>query len=456
MKKFSRYVNLDPKKAEHRSCGDGSNALKAERLGRAVKLKAKVTDENTGGPKKGVRVVFEMKPDPEGGANVVPRGGKAPKVKKKSALTDSNGEAKVEFTVSKYSGDVFVIGAYLPKKDEEPTVLFERKYTVRQRVYYQLSRYDKGTVGGSDYPEIPSVDMAAIVDEFEKDRRNIHLVNDSRQEKIPRGPEIISQGLDYPRLAKIGYDKSREPVSLRILLVNQIAATATKEITTSLFAHKDEEILLTEKLYKAPAGAFPVNEDWCVEAQWIAMKRPDGAEITEKELESLYFTMSDYEEDGAWNDLDRSLFTAKESSFKLAKNSLPPRFAKLRLTYRHTASETNGVSLKNAVFVAYRGASAGEEKERSATLVHEIGHFIGMVPKGQSSYYTKHGHRGPHCSTGLSQPQLALPSYAGKGGTCVMFGENSHYREDTFCDACKPSIRLSFVKIPGMPASWLT
>ena len=104
-------------------------------------------------------------------------------------------------------------------------------------------------------------------------------------------------------------------------------------------------------------------------------------------------------------------------------------------------------------------------------LLHELGHSMGQTvfgskkpPKGlpkpktisevDSKYssngtlghvYTKHGHSGPHCAYGLSDSQKGLNDYSGKGGICILFGENPGYDPSPatagFCPQCSDYIK---------------
>jgi hypothetical protein len=55
--------------------------------------------------------------------------------------------------------------------------------------------------------------------------------------------------------------------------------------------------------------------------------------------------------------------------------------------------------------------------------------------------YDGHGHSGWHCAYGIAAGDLGLRSYGGKGGTCVMFGENTGRGATLatagFCPKCK-------------------
>jgi hypothetical protein len=78
--------------------------------------------------------------------------------------------------------------------------------------------------------------------------------------------------------------------------------------------------------------------------------------------------------------------------------------------------------------------------EKTKTLVHELGHALGLVKKGSPFHYSSdNGGTGDHCRTGATDnvPSLAAGgSFKGEyqSGTCVMFHESSeHYR---FCSTC--------------------
>ena len=79
---------------------------------------------------------------------------------------------------------------------------------------------------------------------------------------------------------------------------------------------------------------------------------------------------------------------------------------------------------------------AESDADQNSTLVHELGHHLGMVPDGGGTgldatpnQYTGKGHVGSHCHTGV--PDQA--SYASAAGTCVMFGASGNM---AFCPDC--------------------
>lgn len=86
------------------------------------------------------------------------------------------------------------------------------------------------------------------------------------------------------------------------------------------------------------------------------------------------------------------------------------------------------------------------------TMIHELGHKIGMVPTGKNNelgeqkktLYTGKGHRGPHCSSGYKYVNTSGNNWEwvsdpSKGVKCVMFGQTNGKSE--FCPECAESVR---------------
>jgi type VI secretion system secreted protein VgrG len=78
--------------------------------------------------------------------------------------------------------------------------------------------------------------------------------------------------------------------------------------------------------------------------------------------------------------------------------------------------------------------------EQNQTMVHEMGHKVGMVPTGTTldatpNQYTGKGHVGSHCHTGLA----VLASYSNVTGTCVMFGATNN--KSAFCADCAKAVK---------------
>ena len=111
----------------------------------------------------------------------------------------------------------------------------------------------------------------------------------------------------------------------------------------------------------------------------------------------------------------------------------------------------NGSSTKNLLLIAAYNPAARPEDKMNQTMVHEIGHALGMcadeitipgiadvkVEHGRS--YKGRGHSGGHCAKGVADADYDDPtvSLSGKPGTCVMFGEGGDDRLRSYCDLCQ-------------------
>lgn len=99
-----------------------------------------------------------------------------------------------------------------------------------------------------------------------------------------------------------------------------------------------------------------------------------------------------------------------------------------------------------------------DDTERKQTLLHEVGHKVGMVPDGKGiapnappSLYgeirtgpkaNSRGHQGPHCGKGATW-NAAQKKWSGRP-LCIMFGSNAsstHSRKPEFCSDCADALR---------------
>ena len=450
MADIKQYVNVDRTKADERK------DIAVPRAGRALNLFVTVS------PKvKDVIVCFEIKVGPK---NVVKEldpknfssdelkalkklkltlpGLKMPSKSKRRARTDENGKATMTFLLSEHGGDEFEITAYIPKKGGgKGKVLLSNKYIVWRRVYYQTSRFKGGAKAAGRtgaFPEIPALAMADVKTEYEAREHNIELVDDGGKDLVDRYCNILQKDADYERSAKDGYDAKREPLAMRVVLLNQIADSAVAEVE---FPVVPEGTPVSKTLPHAfwLDESMAVDTDWLIKAEW---RRTEG-DLTWKTLDKAYVQKT-------------GIKTLQILFQKIPKTGMFDwrRKAHVKITYRHLKGSTNGVSWYNAIWIANESMHLGARPvaAKQQTMIHEVGHFIGLVPAGQSTHYTGKGHQGGHCTTGIPAGQLGDASYRGKSGSCIMFGESGTSRLPRFCATCDPSVRTATIRIDKMPA----
>jgi hypothetical protein len=398
MPPIKQYINLDPTKP------DELNGLAAARAGRKIKLQAQVNPA-----RKNSRLTFEV----TSGANNKKHAGH---VKRTIVRTNDQGIAKYTLELSRYGGDEFTVRVFGTKSGDE---LSSETYQVWRRFYSQLSRQDAAprgaNRGGGNIPAVTAFDIQPALDELA--RHYIEIVPDDRQDLIARRINVFRDADPFAPTAVDGYVANREPVGVRIILVNKIAEPTTQMVTRTLArdGFGRTSIVATDVWVDE---TLPKDEDWLVGARW----RED--------------------EDGtAWHDVARGRLTAINltgGSLLFHWDDVPDdvETIEMEITYRVKASGSNGFKLTNLVFIALN-----EDARRQQTLTHELGHFVGMVLPGQPMRYTGHDHTGQHCATGLSADQRAGASYTGLPGTCVMFGQSVDGRSGQMCADCTTAIK---------------
>jgi hypothetical protein len=137
------------------------------------------------------------------------------------------------------------------------------------------------------------------------------------------------------------------------------------------------------------------------------------------------------------------------------------RKGNLELSVRVVAGFSGGYSDPMANFITVCNHAWHKDiptSERMQTLVHEVGHKVGMVsdgtgiaPDAPPNLYgnfrsgpkeNNQGHQGPHCEKGITYNK-ANDSWTGAPG-CVMFGANiggGNTTPPTFCSDCEKAVR---------------
>ncbi len=121
-----------------------------------------------------------------------------------------------------------------------------------------------------------------------------------------------------------------------------------------------------------------------------------------------------------------------------------------KLDYKGVAGWTAGSTKEKQRYLAVATRSRWQARSAAAmkkTLLHELGHMVGMVPNGAGrmpdkppNYYSGQGHLGPHCAKDMT---YGSDGWAGTPG-CIMFGADEvggNARAGTFCADCKLALR---------------
>lgn len=436
MADIKQYVNLDPARSKQ------LDGLDKARAGKTVVLAATINPK-----KSGVPVAFEIT---NGARNLT----LPSRVTRLIATTNDDGKATMSFNLSEHGGDEFTVKASLAMGPNKGVALSSDKYIVWRRLYYQMSRFKAGTPGkgqpAGSVPEIAAYDISPVEAELAARQHNIELVDKTTTALIKRYANVLTDADDsraYKKSARDSYDKVLEPVALRVVVVNQIATSSTEKIRKNNIPNSAAvEITFPVHLWDDPSQAK--ETDWLVAGEWRFNGDTDWLPIPSKWITRTASKKASVDLDSAELGAGGMWCWRKEAD--------RTRNIDVRVTYRHASGSTNGVSWYNAIWLASANMNSGARgaDAMKQTAIHEIGHFIGMVPAVQATHYTEHGHKGGHCTEGLSGVDIARASYQGLRGTCIMFGENAASRLPQFCATCDPSMRKSTVKRTGMPKSW--
>jgi hypothetical protein len=439
MADIKQYVNLDPTKPKQ------LDGLDKARAGKTVVLAATIAPK-----KSGIPIAFEI----THGAQNVARPGHT---ERRIATTTDDGKATLSYDLSEHGGDEFTVKASLALGPKKGQALSSDKYIVWRRLYYQMSRFKAGTPGkgqpDGSVPEVAAYDISPAEAELAAREHNIELVDKTTTDLIKRYANVMTSDDDSKAFKKSGkdsYDKALEPVALRVVIIHELATAATAKITQLAIANSTTVSVtfphhLWEDLTKEK------ETDWLVEGHWRFLGDTDWQSIPQKWIKKTASNKASIDLDGAELGAGGMWWWRKEVD--------RTRTIDVRLTYRYAAGSANGMSWYNAIWLASSNMNQGARTADAMkqTAIHEIGHFIGMVPTTQSTHYANHGHQGGHCTQGLLPSQITTnptDPYNGLSGTCIMFGENAPSRLPKFCADCDPSVRKSPVQRTGMPKSW--
>ncbi len=291
----------------------------------------------------------------------------------------------------------------------------EGEHTVEavRKLYFQVIKMETMTV------DVDVLKNFLIAEFWNEDRKHfLELKETPSGGDMPHHPNFTRATQSrIGGLVRAQYSNIKDPYCFVLVLVDQLATPADIEPTTKTgvtidHASPTETVSTANAIY---TNLEPLTEPVATWYYGGSFVPDDGGPRTHVYGRTVTIT-------------GRRQVTVDTSSLPDGATGL------LRLNIKTVLLFRTGVSLgdNNAICVATRSfwRQRADDKMK-ATLVHEAGHKVGMVPGGatggldrQGSYYRRNG---GHCNHA--------------GNTCVMYGIISNDRDIHFCPVCSRSVR---------------
>ncbi len=337
--------------------------------------------------------------------------------------TNQRGFADLTVRVTLAGGDKLNIEV----EDRDGNRLQSDNLLTRRKLYFQIIRMDGVTA-------VTAADVSGMQNEFWNASENLYIrmVEHTPNRTIPS--RLNFNDVDntvrneVERQTRREYDRSKNPYSFVVLVVrrNGIPGTESDTDIATFDATNSYSLFTTDILFDIVDPA----EDYYRSLRWI----PDS---------------------GGSHVIPRNRLRRQGDNQIIIDTTGYPQ-GPGRLIYDMRILDIPGLGFSNPrnnfTVVASEQAATGAavlSANIMATLIHEIGHKIGMVPgrqgtralDEQSTYYDGRGHAGGHCRHGIPGP--LLPSYSTAAGItpdCTMFGDDSS-NTSNYCEDCRTSIR---------------
>lgn len=456
-----QWVNLDPANADLRNV-PGEGTIPPERCGPTIRLRARVNGRRRAGKpvywgvQLGAENLAPMDAANAGWSHHADMGGfSAPGYYEKLVHSDRQGYSSTEFRLSQVGGDEYTIKAYTKRRDGSiKKELKSDKITIWRQLYYQRTTMGAST-GPQALPAVPDINWAGLRAEYDDSRKRHHMRwTEAGTAALTRQLSLWNDDLTKA-VGLESYDRAREPLCLKVSLIDMMAEKLQEDHTFDVvrnqrtYSHTFSRLLFD-------LDSADDKADWFISAS--ANRRGDtSAAVT--------VTRNDFTKTGP-------------ASVSVALNTVPTcRRATVRVSVNTYSGGTLGLSWYNGIWAIHRLPTRRNRApvmltmaadEKVATMVHEFGHAIGMVPRNQGhphQYDSSHGHQGSHCWNGATDPATfpaADPYTSPTGAVCGMFGDSSSNTE-RFCDECsdfvrsrRPSVHGKFRAASMMPADIAT
>ncbi len=459
---IKQWVNLDPAEDKLRDV-PGEGKIPKNRCGPVVTLRATISPK-----KKNKRVFWGVELGPDNVekkaeyANILTgwhkrktKGGFGAKgFYERLAPTNKKGESICEFRLSDCGGDQFTIKAYIKQPNGKiKKQLKTETYVVWRQLYYQLTRMGPSR-GKTALPAIPDINWGGVATEYgdAREPHNVRWTKVPPEKLITRHRSLYNDAMTQ-KTGVEGYSRKYEPLVLKVSLVDLMAERETKKHKLKVSKPKQTyEYTFNRILFDM--NSRDDRDDWFVGA----VAHLDNAARDPVNIKREHFKK-----------VGPASIQVTIPRFPLCSGDVK---AIVWVGVRTFTGWGLGLSWYNGIW-AIDGCTDGgrppaiahaSAAEKVATMVHEFGHAIGMVPAASPKHYIKHDHVGNHCWNGAADPSTLAtadtPFPQPTGAICAMFGDNSSNTEK-FCDICSPFVRSRVPRSDGkfkkgamLPRTW--
>ncbi len=320
-----------------------------------------------------------------------------------NSSTDANGVAEINFYLSQYGGDEFVVKA--STKSDGSDVTKSGKLIVWQKLYFEVDTMKQASGTG-----VLEMSSEKLPDSYKK--AFVILEQQGKDNKPDNERNLKTSELhDF---ANLYFGAEKSPFQFQEVAVDHQADEIEGSISDTM--------------------EIPVYIDDTERSYYVYDKDP-------------WIKSAEYNDGTGWKDLDTTKISLegtnkvyKKIKIDLSKGPVMPSASspvEVEIKYREADEYSGDGSKKPHAIIAmgywYDTESDAEAKKRTVgTMAHELGHLVGMVPSTSSTYIkTK---TGKHCSD----------------SSCVMYSTNTDKRGNEFCGVCIDVLRgldLSKAKI---------